>query len=159
MFVWGVLGGVFSASWYCSHNHRNLCSGIVIRWRPSISYMCDTPCWFWMMFCVHLISLSGLLSPIWMWHRGMIWGGGMYLKSLVCFSWKFNCRMLVKCWFCLCVPYNTLSTTWYYGLWCFGCSTGTSLFWGAICYILFYLGVFIYIGRMCMFLLLCFLYL
>ena len=39
-----------------------------------------------------------------------------------------------------------------YGLWCFDCSIGTSLFEGTICYIWFHLGISIGIGKMCIFL-------
>ena len=30
---------------YCSHSHFNLCSRMVIKWRPSSSYICDAPNW------------------------------------------------------------------------------------------------------------------
>ena len=74
------------ALWYCSHNHWSLCSEIVIKCRPSASYICKTPCWLWMVGWVRPMSLSGLHSLIWMWHRGVTCSGGMCRVSRSCAS-------------------------------------------------------------------------
>ena len=89
------------ALWYCSHNHWSLCSEIVIKCRPSASYICKTPCWLWMVGWVRPMSLSGLHSLIWMWHRGVTCSGGMCRVSRSCASWNFEFKMWVHYRCCL----------------------------------------------------------